>query len=92
MDLVRGNYMMEVSRDRTYENLVEWEDRVEAQIKTDDSIDETEKYALVLARRGQGKYRVMCDMHLKAKFAELQIEKVSFICLIFGKCLFSNCT
>ncbi len=55
--LVQGNYMMEMSRDRSYENLVEWEDRVEEQISTDHSIHETERSALVLARRGQGKYR-----------------------------------
>ena len=55
--LVQGNYMLEASRDRTYENFVEWEDRVEEQITTDNTIEETEKSALVLARRGQGKYR-----------------------------------
>jgi putative restriction endonuclease len=55
--LVQGNYLMEPSRDRTYENLVEWEDRVEEQIALDINIGETEKSALVLARRGQGKYR-----------------------------------
>lgn len=55
--LVQGNYMMEVSRDKSYENTVEWEDRVEEWITLDDTIEETEKFALVLARRGQGKYR-----------------------------------
>ncbi|MCP5130185.1 MAG: HNH endonuclease [Pseudomonadales bacterium] len=55
--LVQGNYMMEASRDRSYENLVDWENRVEEQIATDDTIEETERSALVLARRGQGKYR-----------------------------------
>ena len=59
VDLVRGNYLLEVSRDRSYENVVEWEDRVEKQITTDDTIEETERHALVLARRGQGKYREM---------------------------------
>jgi predicted RNA-binding protein with PUA-like domain len=57
LDLVRGDYVMEVSSDSTYENLSEWEDRVEDQINADDAIQQTEKYALVLARRGQGKYR-----------------------------------
>jgi hypothetical protein len=57
VDLVQGNYMMEAARDRSYENLIEWEDRVETQIATDDSISDTERYALVLARRGQGKFR-----------------------------------
>lgn len=57
LDLVRGDYVMELSQDRTYENLVEWEDKVEQQITADDALEETEKYALVLARRGQGKYR-----------------------------------
>ncbi len=41
--LVQGNYMMEMSRDRSYENLVEWEDRVEEQISTDNNINETER-------------------------------------------------
>ncbi|MBK6740481.1 MAG: hypothetical protein IPG64_22900 [Haliea sp.] len=47
--LVQGNYMMEVSRDRSYENLVEWEDRVEERISTDNTIKDTERVALVLA-------------------------------------------
>lgn len=55
--LVQGDYAMEMDQDRSYENLTEWEDRVEERIKTDDTIEETQKYALVLARRGQGRYR-----------------------------------
>lgn len=57
VDLVRGDYAMDMSPDRTYENMVTWEDRVEQQISEDDAIDQTHKDALVLARRGQGKYR-----------------------------------
>lgn len=57
VELVRGDYLMEVSQDRSYENLSDWEDRVERQIFTDDTIVETDKYALVLARRGQGRFR-----------------------------------
>ncbi len=57
VDLVRGNYIMEQGRDISLENLVIWEDSVEKGIKADVTIDETEKVALVLARRGQGKFR-----------------------------------
>lgn len=57
VDLVRGNYLLDVTRDSTYDNLVEWENRVEEDITADDAIEETEKVALVLARRGQGKFR-----------------------------------
>jgi putative restriction endonuclease len=38
-------------------DLEEWERRVEVQISQDDHIPETEKRALILARRGQGKFR-----------------------------------
>ncbi len=57
VDLVKGNYVMQAGRDRSFENLIEWEDRVEEQIAADQTINETEKHALVLARRGQGKFR-----------------------------------
>lgn len=57
VDLVRGNYVLDYTQDRSYDNLVAWEDRVEQKISNDASIGETQKSALVLARRGQGKFR-----------------------------------
>jgi hypothetical protein len=57
LDLVRGNTVLDALPDRSIENIAEWEDRVEKSITTDTTIRETEKLALVSARRGQGKYR-----------------------------------
>jgi hypothetical protein len=57
LDLVRGNMVLDTLPDRSLENIAEWEDRVEESITTDTEIPETERLALVSARRGQGKYR-----------------------------------
>lgn len=57
VDLVSGNYMLDVAADRSWENLERWEDRVEQKILSDPSIVETVKETLVLARRGQGTFR-----------------------------------
>jgi hypothetical protein len=57
VELVRGNMVFDAMPDRSLENIAEWEDRVEDGITTDTTIPETEKLALVSARRGQGSYR-----------------------------------
>ncbi len=46
-----------VSVDRSLENISDWEDRVESAIKESEDIEETERLALISARRGQGKFR-----------------------------------
>lgn len=57
LDLVNGNHVLDVSADRSSENLYEWEERVEAAIAKDASLPDTEKETLIMARRGQGLYR-----------------------------------
>ncbi|MEQ8691830.1 MAG: HNH endonuclease [Pseudomonadales bacterium] len=57
LDLVNGNYALDVQPDRSVENLFEWENRVEQSIINDTSLLETEKATLVMARRGQGLFR-----------------------------------
>ena len=57
LDLVNGNYILEDLRDRSSENLFEWERRVEKDIINNPALPETEKETLVMARRGQGLYR-----------------------------------
>lgn len=57
VDLVSGNYVLDVGADRSWENLERWEDRVEQNILSDPSIVETVRETLVLARRGQGAFR-----------------------------------
>lgn len=57
LDLVAGNYALEVPIDRSAENIFEWEERVEASIVSDPALPETERETLIMARRGQGLYR-----------------------------------
>jgi hypothetical protein len=57
LDLVKGNYVLDELRDRSSENLFEWEKLVEAAIIDNPVLPETEKETLVMARRGQGLYR-----------------------------------
>jgi len=44
-------------QDQATQDLDEWEDRVAGQIEEDETLDSTEKQALIKARRGQGRFR-----------------------------------
>jgi len=57
LDLIRGNVVFDLMPDRSQENISKWEDRVESVIKGSVDIEETEKAALIKARRGQGQFR-----------------------------------
>jgi putative restriction endonuclease len=54
------------------EQIIKLEDTVEQVIKNDTTIDETEKQAIVLARRGQGKYRAnLGQIEVKCRVTEV---------------------
>lgn len=57
LDLVTGNYALDVQPDRSAENIFEWEECVERSIIKDPTLRETERERLVMARRGQGLFR-----------------------------------
>ncbi|MEM1110698.1 MAG: HNH endonuclease signature motif containing protein [Pseudomonadota bacterium] len=54
---IRGNYVLDVKSDRSNAEIEKWEDRVEAQLKVDETLSSTEVDVLVSARRGQGRFR-----------------------------------
>ena len=57
----------------TSENAVErLEDQIEAKVKNDTSIDETERQAVVLARRGQGRFRKnLCEIERCCRITQI---------------------
>jgi HNH endonuclease len=63
-ELVRGNYVSEqAGLELAMPDILQWEDYVADTIAEDDTIPETEREALVLARRGQGKFKKNVQLH-----------------------------
>ena len=58
--LMNGNYLAEPNVDyhkKQAVGLVEWEEHLQQKLRDDETIEQTEKEAIVLARRGQGKFK-----------------------------------
>jgi len=63
-ELLKGNYVNEqASFELAMPDILRWEDYVADTIKDDDAIPETEREALVMARRGQGKFKQNVQLH-----------------------------
>jgi hypothetical protein len=56
-DIIRGNLMLEDATSRGI-GLLEWEEHEIQEVRNDTHISETEREAIVLARRGQGAFKV----------------------------------
>ncbi len=62
--LVRGNYVGEqAGLELAMPDILRWEDYVADTIAEDNAIPETEREALVMARRGQGKFKKNVQLH-----------------------------
>jgi hypothetical protein len=49
------------------------EDEIEARVRNDTSIDETERQAVVLARRGQGRFRKnLCEIEMRCRLTQIK--------------------
>jgi hypothetical protein len=63
-ELVRGNYAGDqAGLELSMPDILRWEDYVAEIIAEDDAIPETEREALVMARRGQGKFKKNVQLH-----------------------------
>jgi len=63
-ELLKGNYVNEQAGfELAMPDILRWEDYVADTIKEDDAIPETEREALVMARRGQGKFKKNVQLH-----------------------------
>jgi putative restriction endonuclease len=63
-ELVRGNYVGEqAGLELAMPDILRWEDYVADTIAEDNAIPETEREALVMARRGQGKFKKNVQLH-----------------------------
>jgi putative restriction endonuclease len=56
-DIIRGHIMVESTSQQPAVGLFQWEEHVMEAVQRDSSLDETERAAIVLARRGQGKFK-----------------------------------
>jgi len=59
VELVRQNHVAaeNVIEPQVFERIEEWEDQIQSQIETNDSLSPTDRLALVKSRRGQGQFR-----------------------------------
>lgn len=55
--LMRSEYVLGEATDAFGKGLVEWEEHLRHEIETDDGIADTEKAQIILARRGQGRFK-----------------------------------
>jgi putative restriction endonuclease len=63
-ELMRGNYVSEQpGLELAMPDILRWEDYVADTIAEDDAIPETEREALIMARRGQGKFKKNVQLH-----------------------------
>ena len=63
-ELVRGNYVSnQAGLEFAVSDILRWEDYVADTIASDTAIPETEREALVMARRGQGKFKKNVQLH-----------------------------
>jgi hypothetical protein len=63
-ELVRGNYVSnQAGLEFAVSDILRWEDYVADTIASDTAIPETEREALVMARRGQGKFKKNVRLH-----------------------------
>jgi len=63
-ELVQGNYVSEqAGLELAMPDILRWEDYVADTIAEDEAIPETEREALVMARRGQGKFKKNVQLH-----------------------------
>jgi putative restriction endonuclease len=63
-ELVRGSYVGDqAGPELTMPDILQWEDHIAGAIAEDDTIPETEREALVMARRGQGRFKKNVQLH-----------------------------
>jgi len=83
LELVRGNTVLEIVADGysaypTCDPALLWEDELVRRVDTDPALVETEKSAIILARRGQGAFKTNVQKH-EHRCRITQVEKIEHL-------------